>query len=156
MKYKARILDLLKDAHEDVLSMSVEQLIEKLTGDVEQDKKEELEECNKVCEKYAGIYLRMSDNDTLFGPRTEYIRIGEIKPGSFTTDFDRVYDIQGHSVSFSLIHNVSKDLVSGHAHDCMTQDELDGATIIKKEEYEDALRQLSAISELSKTMIQYK
>jgi len=82
MRNKSRILEMLKDAPEDIKKLTVAELIERLTKDQEKTNKEELHANNKVIEEFTGVYIKIRDEDAAFGVYVDYIRINENKNAS--------------------------------------------------------------------------
>jgi len=149
VKNKARILDLLKDASADVKSMSVGQLVEKLSKELESEKKEEREACEKVCISFKDSYIKVFKHEGgLFGDEVIYVHITNIKPGSFTTDYERTFDIEGYKITFSDKFNNSMYMKFGDTHNCMTSKSLENAEKITVEDYKEAEKQLMAIKSI--------
>ena len=145
---KHRILKALKDAPEDIKSMTVGALVDKWTKEQEKQDKEELDANNKIIEEFSGVYIKVRD-ENVFGPEVSYIRIDEISVGSMTTDWERLYDIKGEKVQFSNVNNALIELGSAkNREDHLSAKELRDAEIITKEDFETAHNHLKTINEI--------
>lgn len=147
MRNRRRIVEMLKDAPEDIKAMTVAELIEKFSKEIELDEKAELDENNKVIKSFTGVYIKFKEDNGNFGLDVDYIRIDKIKTGSKDTDWNQLFDIKGEKVQFSNICNAVRELNYG-AYSSMSTDELMGAEVITKEDYEHAKLQLEKANEI--------
>jgi hypothetical protein len=147
MKYKHRILEIFKDSPEDILAMTVAELIEKFSKEIEADKKATLKANNSIIENFTGVYIKVREDDGTFGLEVDYIRIDEIKAGSMDTDWNQLYNIKGEKVQFCNINNALVEL-NFKCQNSMSADELMGAEVIAKEDYEHAKLQLEKVNEI--------
>lgn len=147
MKYKHRILEIFKDSPEDILAMTVAELVEKCSKEVDAEKKIKLDADNKIIEEFTGAYIKVREDDGTFGLEVDYIRIDEIKTGSRNTDWEQLYNIKGEKVQFSNINNALREL-DFRVGDSFTAKELEGVEIITKEDYEHAKTQLENINKI--------
>jgi len=149
--HKGRIIELFKNAPEDVLSLTVSQLLEKLQKDVDQERKEQKDKEGAICGRFKGQYIKLRDEDGIFGNlEVEYIFIEDIEPGSFTTDHERSYNIKGLSISFWGGHASYREMKMGDCHDSKVFKELDEAIIISKEDFDNAKSKHDEIIEIIK------
>lgn len=143
---KHRILKALENAPDEIKSMTVEALIDKLAKEQEKQKKEELDANNKVIKEFSGVYIKTRD-ENVFGLEVSYIRIDKISVGSMTTDWERMYNIKGEKVQFCNINNALIELGSSkNREDHLSAKELRGAEIITKEDFETAHNHLKTIN----------
>ena len=147
MRNKVRILDLLKDAPDDILKLTVSELIEKFSKEIEADKKATLKANNSIIENFTGVYIKVKEDDGTFGLEVDYIRIDEIKAGSMDTDWNQMYDIKGEKVQFCNINNALVELNFECRHS-MSAEELRSAEVILKLDYEYAKIQLNNINKI--------
>lgn len=146
---KYRLLKALESVPDEMGSMSVSDLKNKIKKEVEFQKSEQDKAEKEVCDKYSGKYIKEYNEDGLFGRlEVKYIRIDEIKPGSMTTDWQRCYDIKGEVISFSGNYYGIREMNPGHASDSMTKYELDSCKIITEDQYNEAVRKYSDINEI--------
>lgn len=139
--HKSRIIELFKNAPEEIKSMKVSDLLDKLQKDVDEENKVQLELESSICEKFKGKYLKVFTKDGLFGHHDiDYIFIKNIGPGSYDTNYERGYHISGDVFHVSKNHFVKRELKWGHASDDMTVKELESAVIITKEEFDEVDR----------------
>jgi len=143
MKNKSRIWRMLKDAPEDIKSITVAQLVDKFGKELEAERKAKLSNDDKVCSDFTGVYIKVRDEDATFGLDVDYIRIDSIKPGSMDTEWEQLYDVIGEKVQFSNIKNALRD-----CNDNMSADELYGAEVITKEIFDHAKTQLELANEI--------
>ena len=144
----SRLLEMLKKTSEDNRSLTVGQLIDQLQQEVDAKKKEE-EEANKaICNKFIGKCIKFSDPDGLFGDEMTYIRIDAIKIGSLTTDWERLFELEGTRVFFSSGFTGEREINSKRAGESMTAIDLEKATIIDEEEFEAAKNQCYLVNSM--------
>lgn len=143
-----RLLELLKQAPEDIRSLTVEELIDRLQVEVNAQKKERDDADKAICEKFNGTYIKFSDPDGLFGEEMTYMSIESIKPGTYTTDWERVFFIEGTRIFFSNGFTGARPIKPSDAGDSMEEYRLNDATIITKKEFDEALAQCEQVNSL--------
>ena len=149
---KFTILRALKNAPEDIKSMTVGQLIDKISKEQSEIENADKEECKKVCEEFKGAYIKVLIKDGTFGPESQYMYIKDIQSGSMTTEYERLFDINGKRISFSRLLSSCRDMKFGCVNDLFTADQLRCAEKISKEDFEYAERQSESMEKIINEM----
>ena len=145
MRYKYRIIEMLSDAPEDIKAMTVSELLEVCAKEVAEAKKEEDEANEKVCSEFKDSYIKIIDEESIFGVETKYIHIKTIEPGSMTTEWKRCYNVSGTKIRFSDNDYGIRELESVRCSDSMMAEELNSAERITEEDFKEARYQLEVI-----------
>ena len=151
--HKSRIIELFKNAPDEIKSLTVAQLLERFQIEVDAEREEQSKLEATICDRFRGKYLKFRDENGPFDSlKVEYIFIEDIKPGSLTTEHKRSYDLSGKRVLFWNNHASYKDLEMGHVYDSKMGKELEEATIISKEEFDSAKEKYDEITEIIKNI----
>jgi len=140
------VLNLLKNAPEDIRALNVGELIDKAQKWSDDEQKKEEEECNKVCNEFEDSYIKIVDEDGLFGmPETKYIHINKLIKGSMTTEWERTFNISGIQIRFSEHDYGLRELDIESCRDSMTAKDMQAAERISESDFEEARYQLEII-----------
>lgn len=151
MKNKQGIIRLLKDAPANIQKMSVGKLLDKLSKELQKEKELEQVECDEICKKFRDSYIKKTDEALFGGDEMVYIYIEDIETGSHTTDYERLFKIKGHKITFSKNLNGSRELKMDETS--FTQKELENSEFITQEDYKEVHKQLKIIRSVAKKMI---
>jgi len=148
------VLRALKSASEDIKSMTVRELIDKLSKTHQEEKEKEEKENERICKEFRGSYLKFKIVDGTFGDETKYIYIEDIKPGSMTADYERLFDIKGQRINFSDVITSHVEMKMGDTRDSMLGEALERGEKISKEDFEQAKKECEKIRGLIDKMKQ--
>lgn len=82
-------------------TMSVAELMEKIKNDEAEKEAAIIAEDNAIFKKYKGAYLKRFHTSPFWGKTFEVIHIERIEFETYTTEWNRLYEVKGTMLSFS-------------------------------------------------------
>jgi len=140
---KHRILNALESTPSEFNGLTVKELMTKLRAEISQEKSLQDDLELAVCSKFKGKYIKSEENSRL-GKITMYAHIEDIRIGSFTDQYERLYELNGNVITFSDLITNSR-VMNG---DYKSATELESSTIISKEQYDNAVEHLKLIEDI--------
>jgi hypothetical protein len=134
IKNKNRIFEILKHLDDDFKNLSVNELLKLTEREIEKEKEEKVNKEKFVINTYKSTFLKIQEKHELFGESIKVIKIKNIIPYSFDTEYDRLYKIVGEEISFNKI-NIFKRNLNEKTNTSLSYSQLKKYDIITKEEY---------------------
>lgn len=142
----SRILDFIAKYDEN---LTIAQLKKAIEADKRIADQKEIDDLNQIKEEFANTYLKVIDEERMFGKTLNVYHIKEIVRTERCSDWSLVYYAKGSKISFSEREAYSRVFKPNTTHDSFSKEELREMTKITKEEYNEYTNQYSAI----KTML---
>ena len=137
-----RILEQLSKYDENLTLFKVKALI---LEEQQKEKQKEKNEFQEIKDKFNNTYLKIINNDRLFGKTVEIYQIEEIIRRERTTDWSFVYYFKGNKISFSK-QDINFIKIKGNkTHWSFSKEELEQAEIITEYQYNLYLKQYQEI-----------
>lgn len=125
-----------KHADDDMLNMTLTDLIEKYNKELDDEQKIQDKNDAKVANKYENKYLKIFPED-IFGKELKVIHITKLTPDGYDTDYNRLYEISGTYISFCDTGRVySNTFENDTQSSTFSEAELEQYTFISKKEYD--------------------
>ena len=128
----SRILDYISKYDENLTIAQLKNAIEK---EEILAKQKETEEINSVIEDFSNTYLKIIDEDNIFGKTLNIYSLKNYIRSERTTDWDLIYYFEGSKIAFSKRGISKRDFNPERCVDSFDEKELRKMTIISKEEY---------------------
>jgi hypothetical protein len=139
-----RIIEQLSKYDENLTLSQVKVII---LEEQQKEKQKEEREFQEIKDKFNNTYLKIIDNDGLFGKTIEIYQIEEILRRERTTDWSFVYYFKGNKISFSK-QDINFIKIKGNTtHWSFSKQELEDAEIISKKEYIDYIQHYEQIQD---------
>lgn len=129
----SRILDYIAKYDETLTIAQLKNAIEK---EEILAKQKETEEINSVIEDFSNTYLKIIDEDNIFGKTLHIYNLKNYVRSERTTDWDLIYYFEGSKIDFSKRDLGTRDFNPKRCGDSFGEKELRQMTIITKEEYD--------------------
>jgi hypothetical protein len=142
----SRILEIIAKYDENLTIAQLKQAIE-LDKRIADQK--EIDDLNQLKEEFANTYLKIIDEENMFGKTLNVYHIKEIVRTERCTDWSLVYYVKGSKISFSEREAYSRAFKPNTTHDSFSEEELKEMTKITEQEYDEYMHQYSRI----KTML---
>jgi hypothetical protein len=142
----SRILEYLEKYDENLTVAQLKEAIQ-IAKDVEDQK--EIDNLNQIKQEFANTYLKVIDEEHMFGKTLNIYHIKEIVRTERCTDWSLVYYAKGNKISFSEREAYSRAFKPNTTHDSFSEEELRAMTKITEQEYNEYVHQYSRI----KTML---
>jgi len=141
-----QLIEILENSDIDK-NMSVKDLLEKASSNIEKYEENLIKQDNKVIKRYTNVYLKFHDNDSRFGAtELSVMYIKSINPESYTDRWERTYALNGDIYNFNSIMGVNhREFESGHVNSSYTEKQLKEYTQIPEEEYLEYASRYNAI-----------
>lgn len=146
-----RIIEQLNKYDDNLTLSKVKTLIlEEQQKEVQKEEKE----FQEIKDKFNNTYLKVIDNDGLFGKTVKIYQIQEIIRRDRTTDWSFCYYFKGNKISFSK-GNVAFIKIKGNTtHWSFSKHELEDAEIINESQYNLYLNQYQEIENNLKNILE--
>ena len=132
-----RILEQLSKYNENLTLFQVKTII---LEEKQNEKQKEEKEFQEIKNKFNNTYVKIINNDRIFGKTIEIYQIEEITGRERTTDWIFIYSFKGNLISFSKKYiNYNEDFWS------FSKEELEEAEIISESQYNLYLKQYQEI-----------
>lgn len=141
-----RILNLIAKYDE---SLTIAQLKKAIESDKRIADQKEIDDLNQIKEEFANTYLKVIDEESMFGKTLNIYHIKEITRTERCSDWSLFYYVKGTKISFSERDVYCRTLKPKKDRYGFSEEELREMTKITKEEYNEYTNQYSAI----KTML---
>ena len=141
-----RILEYLEKYDE---SLTVAQLKEAIQIAKAVEDQKEIDNLNQIKQEFANTYLKVIDEEHMFGRTLNIYHIKEIVRTERCTDWSLVYYAKGNKISFSEREAYSRAFKPNTTHDSFSEEELRAMTKITEQEYDEYVHHYSRI----KTML---
>jgi hypothetical protein len=137
-------------------NMKPDMTIGELVNSIEKKNKEQ-EDKNALIRKtvidnYTGKYIKIHEENGIFGESLEIYKIDSIKSVGYDTDYNELYGIKGTKISFSK-RDLSMYKVKGECSDSFSYANLQQATLIQYENYVEYLDEYNKITTTLKNLI---
>jgi hypothetical protein len=142
----SRILDFIAKYDEN---LTIAQLKKAIEADKVIADQKEIDDLNQIKEEFANTYLKVIDEERMFGKTLNVYHIKEIVRTERCSDWSLVYYAKGSKISFSEREAYSRAFKPNTTHDSFSKEELREMTKITKQEYDEYVHQYSTI----KTML---
>ena len=142
----SRILDYIAKYDENLTIAQLKQAIE-LDKRIADQK--EIDDVNQIKQEFANTYLKVIDEERMFGKTLNVYHIKEIVRTERCSDWSLIYYAKGSKISFSEREAYSRAFKPNTTHDSFSKEELREMTKITKQEYDEYIHQYSTI----KTML---
>ena len=128
----SRILDYISKYDENLTIAQLKNAIEK---EEILAKQKETEEINSVIEDFSNTYLKIIDEDNIFGKTLNIYNLKNYIRSERTADWDLIYYFEGSKIAFSKRGISKRDFNPERCVDSFDEKELRKMTIISKKEY---------------------
>ncbi len=105
-----------------------------------------------VIDHYTGKYIKIYEENGIFGESLKIYKIDLIKSVGYNTDYNELYGITGTKISFSK-RDLAKYEIKGECGNSFSYADLQQATIIQYEQYIEYLDQYNTITTTLKQLI---
>jgi hypothetical protein len=141
----SRILDFIAKYDE---KLTIAQLREAIESDKRTADQKEINDLNEIKQEFANTYLKLIDEDSLFGKTLNVYHIEGIIRSARCTDWSLVYYIKGSKISFSERETYARAIKPKTNFDSFSKEELKEMTKITKQEYDEYVNQYSVIKSM--------
>jgi serine phosphatase RsbU (regulator of sigma subunit) len=131
--HQTRLLKILGEMPLDDL-MTIGELKIVLNKQIDDQKQQRIDEDNKIVSQFKGRYLKVNKDSKLFGDELEVIQIVDITPESYTTDWERTFQLSGSVICFSAMINI-REFRNGDVYSMFTETQLNEYTFITEDEF---------------------
>jgi|688.fasta_scaffold529657_2 hypothetical protein len=132
---KRTLLNAINEIKSDLHGLSLSDIINQFTTDINEYDKDTIERENKVILDFTDVYLLGIEDNNVFGKEVELIHIKTLKVESYTTNWERTYILTGRRIVFHKGGFYSREFDTS-VYSMFTEKKLRGLTKITKEEYE--------------------
>jgi hypothetical protein len=137
-------------------TMKPDMTIGELVDSIEKKNKEQ-EEKNVIIRKtvidhYTGKYIKIHEENGIFGESLEIYKIDSIKSVGYDTDYNELYGITGTKISFSK-RDLAKYEIKGDCGNSFSYKDLQQSTLIQYEHYVEYLDEYNKITTTLKNLI---
>jgi hypothetical protein len=134
-------------------TISIEELYNKFKSEIEENKKAEEENDNKVISEFSNSYLKLFTEEGMFGrSELEVLKIDSLKVESYTDNWDRTYLVKGTKISVGICGVTVREFDTS-VHSTFTEPQLIEYSKISKEEFESFLEEANSISDRINALI---
>lgn len=141
-----RILEYLEKYDENLTIAKLKEAIQVAKAVEDQKEKDDL---NQIKQEFANTYLKIVDEEHMFGKTLNVYHIEKITRTERSTDWSLYYHVKGTKVSFSERDTYCRTLNPKKDSFGFSEEELKEMTKITKQEYDEYMHQYSTI----KTML---
>ena len=145
---KRTLLKAVKEIKSDLSELSLKDIIVQFSHDVDEYDKVIREKEQVIIDKYTDVYLKFVNEDSnLYDKEIEFLHITSLKTLSYTTEWDRTYQLFGERIRFAD-NSFHKRTFGTSVYDKYTEEGLLKYVEISKEEYDnysDKYESLNAI-----------
>lgn len=146
-----RIIEQLSKYDDNLTLSKVKTLI---LEEQQKEKQKEEDEFQEIKDKFNNTYLKVIDNDGLFGKTVKIYQIQEIIRRERTTDWNFIYYFKGNKISFSK-RDINFIKIKGNTtHWSFSKQELEDAEIINNSQYNLYLNQYQEIENNLKNILE--
>jgi hypothetical protein len=142
----SRILEYLEKYDENLTIAKLKEAIQVAKAVEDQKQKDDL---NQLKQEFANTYLKIVDEEHMFGKTLNVYHIEKITRTERTTDWSLYYHVKGTKISFSERDAYCRTLNPKKDNFGFSEEELKEMTKITEQEYEEYMHQYSRI----KTML---
>ena len=139
----SRILEYLEKYDENLTIAKLKEAIQVAKAVEDQKKKDDL---NQLKQEFANTYLKIIDEEHMFGKTLNVYHIKDITRTERCTDWSLVYYAKGSKLSFSERDIFYRTFKPNTTYDSFSKDDLKEMTKITKEEYDEYMKQYSVIT----------
>lgn len=133
---KRTLLNAINEIKSDLHGLSLSDIINQFTTDINEYDKDKIERENKVILDFTDVYLkRFTLDKSMFGDELELMNIKTISVESYTDRWERTYSISGNRIWFAK-HDFNFREFNDSVYSMFVEKELRSFTKITKEEYE--------------------
>jgi hypothetical protein len=133
---KRTLLKAVKEIKSDLSKLSLKDIIVQFSHDVDEYDKVIREKEQEVIDKYTNTYLKfVNENSNLYDKEIELLHIVSLETSSYTTEWDRTYQLSGERICFSN-NSFYKRTFGTSVYDNYTENKLLKFIEITKEEYD--------------------
>ena len=129
----SRILDYIAKYDE---TLTIAQLRNAIKEEENRTKQKETEEINSVIEDFSNTYLKIIDEDNIFGKTLHIYNLKNYVRSERDTDWNLNYYFEGSKLDFSERNLGRRDFNPKRCGDSFSEKELRQMTVITKEEYD--------------------
>ena len=142
----SRILEVIAKYDE---SLTIAELKKAIEADKRIADQKEIDDLNQIKEEFSNTYLKVIDEERMFGKTLNVYHIKEIVRTERCSDWSLVYYAKGSKISFSEREAYSRAFKPNTTHDSFSEEDLRAMTKITEQEYDEYVHQYSRI----KTML---
>ena len=143
--HPSRIIEILGQLDSKQKKMTVEQLLKNAEEGYTKQKDEEVIFYETLWREFNDSYIKVKDTDGAFGPESNYYYIKDLKPGSLTTEYKRLFNITGRIICFSDMTLYSRDMDLQSLKNSVSAEYLRSAEKISEEEFYEAQEEFEKI-----------
>lgn len=153
---KYRILTLLKKIDNDFKNLSINEFIKCIEKEILEEKKLEEKEKENIINTYNSTFLKMHENNKLWGENLRVIKVDSIYCNEFDIDFQKIYTIIGEEISFNKINIFKRKSTLEESNLSFTHEDLKKFEIISEEEYLNFLNKYEFLDKSIKKIFKEK
>jgi hypothetical protein len=144
---KRTLLNAINEIKSDLHGLSLSDIINQFTTDINEYDKDTIERENKVILDFTDVYLLGIEDNNVFGKEVELIHIKTLKVESYTEGWERTYLLSGSRINFHKGGFYGRDFDTS-VYSMYTEKDLRNCIKITKEEFESYVEKFNKLTSI--------